>query len=236
MAVWRLRLPVSQRPLPIDRLDSSEQLFGTMLFFDIDQARSSSISRDENIRALLDLECSKRDICTTWPECGIFGVGGSRLTGTTLRKFAGVSFGNRAPLNSVAFAARRIPAPMSTPRQPGLKGTPRSRPGENLDSGTPSDGREIGERAREGRSRKAADNALDRTPPEKRRAPVAAGASDQADKECPTCRGVGWVCENHRDRPWRATNDFSLTACGCGTGVPCQCNPGGLIPLPIPRY
>jgi len=48
---------------------------------------------------------------------------------------------------------------MATPRQPGLKGSPRSRPGDNLDSGAPSDGREIAERAREGRSRKAADNA-----------------------------------------------------------------------------
>jgi hypothetical protein len=61
---------------------------------------------------------------------------------------------------------------MATSRQPGLKGSPRTRPGENLDSGTERDGREIDERAREGRSRKAADNALDRTPPEKRRNPL----------------------------------------------------------------
>jgi len=61
---------------------------------------------------------------------------------------------------------------MITPKQPPLTGSPRSRPGENLDNGTPKDGRENEERAREGRSRKAADNALDRTPVEKRRNPV----------------------------------------------------------------
>ena len=59
---------------------------------------------------------------------------------------------------------------MATTRQPGLKGSPRSRSGDNLDSGAPSDGRENEERAREGRSRKAA-NASDRTPIEKRRNP-----------------------------------------------------------------
>jgi len=43
---------------------------------------------------------------------------------------------------------------MATTRQPGLKGSPRSRSGDNLDSGAPRDGRENDERAREGRSRK----------------------------------------------------------------------------------
>ena len=61
---------------------------------------------------------------------------------------------------------------MSTPRQPGVKGSPRTYPGDNLDSGAPKDGRENDERIREGRSRKAADNASDRTPPEQRRNPL----------------------------------------------------------------
>ena len=60
---------------------------------------------------------------------------------------------------------------MATTRQPGLKGSPRGRSADNLHSGAPSDGRENEERAREGRSRKAADNASDRTPIEKRRNP-----------------------------------------------------------------
>ena len=98
---------------------------------------------------------------------------------------------------------------MGTPRQPGLKGTPRTRPGENLDDGTESDGREIGERALEGRSRKAADNALDRTSPEQRRATHREETAKHETQECPTCGGVRWVCENHPDRPWRTSNDFS---------------------------
>jgi hypothetical protein len=53
-----------------------------------------------------------------------------------------------------------------------LKGSPRTYPGDNLDSGAPKDGRENEERVREGRSRKAADNASDRTPPEKRHKPL----------------------------------------------------------------
>ena len=126
---------------------------------------------------------------------------------------------------------------MATPRQTGLKGTPRTRPGENLDDGTESNGREIAERALEGRSRKAADNALDRTPPDVRRAiHEKETVEQQLFEECPTCRGVRWVCENHPKRPWRASNDFSLVACGCGAGIPCQCNPGGLISLQGPRY
>ena len=100
------------------------------------------------------------------------------------------------------------------------------------------DGREQLERALEGRSRKAADNALDRTTPELRRRSHQAeeAAEHQKPQECPTCRGVRWVCENHPDRPWRSSNDFSLDACGCGAGIPCHCNRGGFISLQVPRY
>jgi len=36
-----------------------------------------------------------------------------------------------------------------------------------------------------------------------------------------TCDSTGWVCEDHRDRPWTG-----LFACGCGAaGAPCKvCN------------
>ena len=120
---------------------------------------------------------------------------------------------------------------MATPRQPGLKGTPRSRPGDNLDSGAEMDGRELSEREREGRSRKAADNALDRTPIEERQNPLeTVEGQAKSIHHCPTCNGTGWVCENHPDRPWRASDDFSLVACGCGNGKPCHCNAGGLLP------
>ena len=88
---------------------------------------------------------------------------------------------------------------MGTPRQSGLRGTSRTSPGENLDSGTPQDGRENVERAREGRSRKAADNALDRTPAEQRRVnPTDEAAPHQATQGCPICHGVRWVCESTR--------------------------------------
>jgi hypothetical protein len=60
---------------------------------------------------------------------------------------------------------------MKTRTQP-LKGTPESRRGDNRDSGAPDDGRAAVETAREGRSRKAADNASDRTPIAKRRRPL----------------------------------------------------------------
>jgi hypothetical protein len=36
---------------------------------------------------------------------------------------------------------------------------------------------------------------------------------------CPTCRGVGWVCENHPHKPY----DDEL-GCACGEGIPCECN------------
>ena len=36
---------------------------------------------------------------------------------------------------------------------------------------------------------------------------------------CPICRGIGWVCENHPEKPW----DPEL-GCVCGAGAPCKCN------------
>ncbi len=37
---------------------------------------------------------------------------------------------------------------------------------------------------------------------------------------CKRCRGTGWVCESHADKPWNGSK-----ACGCGgAGMPCpQC-------------
>jgi hypothetical protein len=39
------------------------------------------------------------------------------------------------------------------------------------------------------------------------------------NKKCPICFGIGWVCENHPDKPW----DKELGR-ECGAGVPCECN------------
>jgi hypothetical protein len=39
--------------------------------------------------------------------------------------------------------------------------------------------------------------------------------------KCPNCRGIGWVCENHPDKPW----DDEI-GCTCGAGLPCECNTG----------
>jgi hypothetical protein len=36
---------------------------------------------------------------------------------------------------------------------------------------------------------------------------------------CPICRGIGWVCENHPEKPW----DSEL-GCVCGAGAPCKRN------------
>jgi hypothetical protein len=35
---------------------------------------------------------------------------------------------------------------------------------------------------------------------------------------CATCHDVGWVCENHPDRPWAKTMP---RGCKCGAGMPC---------------
>jgi hypothetical protein len=40
-------------------------------------------------------------------------------------------------------------------------------------------------------------------------------------RNCPICLGIGWVCENHPDRPW----DDEI-GCTCGAGLPCECNTG----------
>jgi hypothetical protein len=37
---------------------------------------------------------------------------------------------------------------------------------------------------------------------------------------CPSCFGLGWVCENHPRLPW--TGDGK--GCQCGAGMPCECN------------
>lgn len=37
--------------------------------------------------------------------------------------------------------------------------------------------------------------------------------------DCPKCRGIGWVCENHPEMPW----DDAI-GCTCGAGTPCPCN------------
>lgn len=39
---------------------------------------------------------------------------------------------------------------------------------------------------------------------------------------CRNCKGRGWVCENHLDRPWDYTTG---EGCDCGAGSPCPvCN------------
>jgi hypothetical protein len=39
--------------------------------------------------------------------------------------------------------------------------------------------------------------------------------------KCPNCHGIGWVCENHPDKPW----DDEI-GCTWGAGLPCECNTG----------
>lgn len=39
------------------------------------------------------------------------------------------------------------------------------------------------------------------------------------DPKCPTCKGIGWVCEAHPDKPWDR-----LQGCVCDAGAPCACN------------
>ena len=48
-------------------------------------------------------------------------------------------------------------------------------------------------------------------------------AIDNADPECQVCRGFGWVCENHRDKPWEGM--LPKSECCGGAGAPCTCNP-----------
>jgi hypothetical protein len=51
---------------------------------------------------------------------------------------------------------------------------------------------------------------------------------------CPVCEGCGWVCEDHRDRPWEGRN-----ACSCrgSAGAPCPvCNRAEGCELPRPPF
>ena len=46
--------------------------------------------------------------------------------------------------------------------------------------------------------------------------------------ECKNCDSLGWVCENHPDRPWKDGGSERADACDCGAGSPCLiCNPCG---------
>ena len=36
--------------------------------------------------------------------------------------------------------------------------------------------------------------------------------------DCEVCLGIGWVCENHPQRPWS-----DRLGCQCGAGMPCEC-------------
>lgn len=43
--------------------------------------------------------------------------------------------------------------------------------------------------------------------------------------ECKNCDSLGWVCENHPDRPWKDGGSDADNACACGAGMPCAiCN------------
>lgn len=44
------------------------------------------------------------------------------------------------------------------------------------------------------------------------------------EHRCRTCDGTGWVCENHRDKPWNGVS-YRFDACDCGLAAPCAvCN------------
>jgi hypothetical protein len=47
---------------------------------------------------------------------------------------------------------------------------------------------------------------------------------DRPNVECPICFGLGWVCENHQDKPWADMDETLPGACACGAGAPCKCN------------
>jgi hypothetical protein len=40
-------------------------------------------------------------------------------------------------------------------------------------------------------------------------------------RDCPVCKGIGRICENHTNVPW----DDEI-GCTCGAGRPCECNSG----------
>jgi hypothetical protein len=45
------------------------------------------------------------------------------------------------------------------------------------------------------------------------------GRGGVTNPNCPICHGIGWVCENHPDKPW----DSEL-GCNRRAGMPCECN------------
>jgi hypothetical protein len=49
------------------------------------------------------------------------------------------------------------------------------------------------------------------------------------DEKCALCLGLGWVCENHPDRPWDDER-----GCTCGAGMPCKCNMAGEPGVDVP--
>lgn len=38
---------------------------------------------------------------------------------------------------------------------------------------------------------------------------------------CLNCDFTGWVCDTHRDRPWKGSSRRE-DACDCSCGIPCQ--------------
>lgn len=54
---------------------------------------------------------------------------------------------------------------------------------------------------------------------------------NRGNPDCKVCQGVFWVCENHPEKAWGEMIDGkdSATACCCGAGAPCQCNPLSVI-------
>lgn len=59
------------------------------------------------------------------------------------------------------------------------------------------------------------------------------------DPDCPHCRGTGWVCEAHQDRPTTCATPDHPDACDCGeVGTPCRlCLPDDRAePPPLPGF
>jgi hypothetical protein len=48
---------------------------------------------------------------------------------------------------------------------------------------------------------------------------------------CPYCKGLGWVCENHPHMAW--SDDEA--GCQCGAGMLCECNRADDIDKPDVR-
>jgi hypothetical protein len=49
------------------------------------------------------------------------------------------------------------------------------------------------------------------------------------DPNCPTCRGEGWVCEEHPGQPFEHYVAQTNQLCP-GPGMPCSCNPTETMP------